>query len=173
MSGQANREPEDPARKPREYVRRLAIAAATAGGVGLLAVYNLAVAGIHMREMFYELSQMRLGAFGNGFDEWANYGIGTILLCSAGGLILCCFCRDRVRKLQSLPYVPPVHEQLTSLPAEVLLRSSDEPGATPEELLRAARPGAADPAEELLRAGDIRVAQDQPAETAIQQGATQ
>ena len=50
-------------------------------------------------------------------------------------------------------YVPPVREQIHSLPAdEILLRGSDQPAAVPGELLRAAHEGTdATAAEELLR----------------------
>jgi len=56
-----------------------------------------------------------------------------------------------------LSYVPPVAEQIAALSAdEILLRGSDEPAIGPEELLRAARAGTAEQAEELLRA-DVQV----------------
>ena len=39
-----------------------------------------------------------------------------------------------------IPYVPPVAEQIAALPAEdILVRGSDRPAATPEELLRAVK----------------------------------
>jgi hypothetical protein len=53
----------------------------------------------------------------------------------------------------SLVYVPPVREQIAAFPAEeVLLRGSEQPTATPEELLRAAQVGSETASEELLRA---------------------
>ena len=56
-------------------------------------------------------------------------------------------------KSRLLSYVPPVRKQIAALPAEeVLLRGSDQPGATPEELLRAAQFGGVLPVEELVRA---------------------
>jgi hypothetical protein len=61
--------------------------------------------------------------------------------------------RHCVKKATAIPYVPPVREQLAWLPAdEVLLRGSDEPAATADELLRAAAHATETPAEELLRA---------------------
>lgn len=57
------------------------------------------------------------------------------------------------RKLSSVPYVPPVSEQLAALPAEeILLRGSQASPASPQELLRPAGKQET-PAEELLRAG--------------------
>ena len=51
-------------------------------------------------------------------------------------------------------YAAPVHEQIAALPAEeILVRSSKQPTAAPEELLRAAHAGEVDSAQELLRAG--------------------
>ena len=62
-------------------------------------------------------------------------------------------CVASVQRVQSHRYVPPVHEQISALPAdEVLLRGSDVPAAAPTELLRAAREVTAESPEELLRA---------------------
>lgn len=59
---------------------------------------------------------------------------------------------DQIREKLDDTYVPPVEEQLANLPLEdVLLRGSDQPVATPAELLRAARPGMKTEVEELLR----------------------
>ena len=58
----------------------------------------------------------------------------------------------------AIPYVPPVAEQIAALPvADVRVRGSDQPAATPEELLRAAQAGTAEPAEELLRPGTASI----------------
>ena len=55
------------------------------------------------------------------------------------------------KEVRALSYVPPVAEQLADLPAEeILLRGSDQPMATPGELLRAAS-GSETGADELLR----------------------
>ena len=44
-----------------------------------------------------------------------------------------------VTKLEAIPYVPPVAEQLAALPAnEILVRGSDEPAAAASELVRPA-----------------------------------
>ena len=61
--------------------------------------------------------------------------------------------RLSAKSAKSIPYVPPVREQIAALPAEaILVRGSDRPSATSEELLRAATSREANPAEELLRA---------------------
>ena len=55
----------------------------------------------------------------------------------------------------AIPYTPPAWHQIDALPAEeVLVRASDQPAVTPEELLRAAQAGTVEPAQELLRAGE-------------------
>ena len=55
------------------------------------------------------------------------------------------------------PYVPPVREQIATLPPdEVLLRGSDQPAATPDELLRATQVTQQTTAEELLRSMEGR-----------------
>jgi hypothetical protein len=75
-----------------------------------------------------------------------------------------------LKEARSLPYVPPVAEQISALPAEkILVRCSNEPTATPEELLRAAQARAEQPAEELLRADDLRSAHVLPVETTVVQ----
>ena len=57
------------------------------------------------------------------------------------------------KQAASVPYIPPVAEQLAALPAEVILvRESAKPTADPAELLTPAYAGVTDPAEELLRA---------------------
>jgi hypothetical protein len=70
--------------------------------------------------------------------------------------------RHYLAKAKALPYVPPAHGQIATLPAdEVLLRGSNQPVAAPDDLLRAAQAGAVESAEELLRAG-TRAANGQP-----------
>ena len=67
----------------------------------------------------------------------------------AGGIVW----RKSLEKWRSLPYVPPVREQIAALPSvEILLRASDEPIAASNELLRAANEGSTIASEELLRA---------------------
>ena len=56
------------------------------------------------------------------------------------------------KEARAIPYIPPVREQIAALPAdEVLLRGSDQPAASPVELLRAAHDGTETEAGELLR----------------------
>jgi len=55
-------------------------------------------------------------------------------------------------KRKSIPYVPPVAEQIAALPAEnILLRGSNQPATAVGELLRAAKAGSDTEAEELPR----------------------
>jgi hypothetical protein len=61
--------------------------------------------------------------------------------------------RRSKHEAETIAYVPPVREQIAALPAEeILVRGSDQPAATPDELLRPARERAETGAEELLRA---------------------
>jgi len=103
----------------------------------------------------------------------------TAIISAIGMTAFCCplayFFGIRIMKkagndMAELRYVPPVRDQLAALPAEeILVRGSGQPAATPEELLRAARAGTADAREELLRANDLRAAQDQPGQITIEQ----
>ena len=57
------------------------------------------------------------------------------------------------KRALSIPYVPPIREQIPTLPAdEILLRGSQASPASPEELLRASTVTAETNVEELLRA---------------------
>ncbi len=56
------------------------------------------------------------------------------------------------KKARSIPYVPPVREQIAALPAEqILVRGSEEPDVLPQDMLRAALLESEKPEEELLR----------------------
>jgi hypothetical protein len=62
--------------------------------------------------------------------------------------------REAKQIAERASYVPPVKEQIEALPAEeVLVRGSDQPAATCDELLRATNEVSQTPAEELLRSG--------------------
>ena len=57
------------------------------------------------------------------------------------------------RRLKTIPYVPPVAEQIAALPAgQLLLRGSDQPAAASGELVRASSYTKENRASELLRA---------------------
>ena len=63
----------------------------------------------------------------------------------------------KMGKTEPIPYVPPVEEQLSDIDAdEVLLRGSDKPTATADELLRAARLNVVTPTDEMLRSTEQR-----------------
>ena len=57
------------------------------------------------------------------------------------------------KRAKTMPYVPPVADQIAALPAEdILVRGSGQPAAASGELLRAAQVGGTSDATELLRA---------------------
>jgi len=79
--------------------------------------------------------------------------IVTSLICGALSTACVRLCKHCVNSVRALPYVPPVAEQVAKLPADaVLVRGSDRPSATPEELLRVASESNSRAGEELLRA---------------------
>jgi len=62
-------------------------------------------------------------------------------------------CYSAWKDVSAVLYVPPVAEQLAALPAEeILVRGSDPPAASPDELVRASASIEETPASELLRA---------------------
>jgi hypothetical protein len=76
------------------------------------------------------------------------------VLASGVGLVVSFRFRKEMRKTA---YVPPVAEQLAALPADkVFLRGSDQPTATPDELLRAAQARTEVDEESLLRPSEPR-----------------
>ena len=61
-----------------------------------------------------------------------------------------------IEQRRLLPYIPPVDEQVATMPAElVLVRGAERPDPLPEELLRASVIDSHAQAEALIRAGDI------------------
>jgi hypothetical protein len=87
--------------------------------------------------------------------EYRTVGLIGVAFCGFGAFItgwISYYCAMTAKSTPCPPYVPPVAEQIAALPAdEVLLRGSDQPEATPGELLRAAREGTETGPEELLR----------------------
>lgn len=83
------------------------------------------------------------------FLPWLNGGlIGGVVV----GIVGSFWCYEAKARANSIAYIPPVRQQLPTLPAdEVLLRGSQVPSASPEELLRSVD-CVETPAEELLRA---------------------
>jgi hypothetical protein len=62
-------------------------------------------------------------------------------------------CYSALKDASAVLYVPPVAEQLAALPAEeILVRGSDQPAASPDELVRASASTEETPTSELLRA---------------------
>jgi len=123
------------AKKRREYLRRKATLALVSSAAAVVAVWfglNAALCWFD-RNIAYCLPYI----FGYGF------------VCSLFARLF----RTAANKSKCLPYVPPVKAQIANLPfCDVLVRSSEQPAASAEELLRAARPRDSKPEEELLRA---------------------
>jgi hypothetical protein len=123
---------EDPAKKRRAYLSKKATFTILAIVAVLFSVYGGCIGlVVTVLQILYPV-----GTTEPPFWVW----ILVLSLMGVGGAL---GVRSSTKRLKSLPYVPPVHEQLSGLRAdEVLLRGSDEPTATPEELLRPAREGA-------------------------------
>jgi len=150
MSNQTPGEPvKDLVKRRREYLGVQA-GLGTQGCAGLIICVGfglLAFAGIPLSLTVILSSQ----------SDGTSLEVFTIFLTAIAGFISVIGYRtvksagDKSRKI---PYVPPVRAQIAALPAEeVLIRASDKPPATPEELLRAAQAGREQRAEELLRPG--------------------
>jgi hypothetical protein len=86
---------------------------------------------------------------------WLSIWASAAAMLTGSGAIFCYVSLRKVKEVKSLPYVPTVDEQIANLPvSEFLLRAANEPSDPPEELLRAAQPGASRSEEELLRPGE-------------------
>ena len=142
----------DAEKKRRAYLREVNSANAKAtGGCLLLAICVLltlcGALGLLCALGFFLSETVADGAIS---------GIATVLFVAgvptALGLLGTRLICKKMSSIPRIPYVPPVEEQIAALPAAVLLRGSDEPTATPGELLRAAREATATDTDELLRA---------------------
>ena len=130
---------QDAAGRRRDYLRKKAMATIPAVVAGALSVLLVS--------FLLKLALQRGTMSDSQFAAFLLFLVLTVP-CS----IVIVFCE---KKRLSIPYVPPVAEQVAALPAdEVLVRASDEPPATPEELLRAAREGTVTVAEDLLRSNE-------------------
>ena len=144
MSDKEHSEPrEDAAKKRREYLAKLAIAQAN-GSFALLLMILFMVAGL-----WFSL-ELALSLFR---EKPSGQFLFAAIVCVGATTNGWMKHQEYTKRAKSLPYVPPVAEQLANLPAdEVLLRGSDQPSAAPDELLRAAHEGTDTPADQLLRA---------------------
>jgi hypothetical protein len=147
---------DDPTRKRREYVWKQLVTLGVAGAAAILTVSGVLVAAVMWLWIHVYLNYYAMGHFRDSREKADTYVqtlIIVVLSWLAVGLVSGFIWRDQVAKSQKIERVPPVAEQIAALPAqEVLLRSSSQSDATPEELLRAASAGAETEAEELLRA---------------------
>ena len=132
---------EDGATKRREYLRTVAVQITwCAVTICLLVGITFVVGGslLSGRELHYHVS---------------SETVVLVVVLVTGAAFMCAAAWRRLStKVRSIPYVPPIAKQPATLPAgEVLLRSSDQPAAGADELLRAAVQGAETEATELLR----------------------
>jgi len=145
MSSQTPREPEDLARKRREYLKHKA-AANFQRTFGIACTIAALFGGLYALWLLVPMSDAAL----------QELLVRVVLFVAAVIFMLGVSQVDLAeRKERRFPYVPPVAEQIAALPAEdILLRGSDQPAATTDELLRAAQAGTTHEAVELLRPGD-------------------
>ena len=131
----------DAAGNRREYVWKMTKAIAV-GVVGSAIVITFVILAIGIATGSQHIS-----------DVNALRMVGFIVAGLIGGWL----CVVSENRRLAIPHVPPVREQIAALSADqILVRSSDEPSATPEELLRAAHTGLVEQAEELLRAEEAQ-----------------
>ena len=134
----------DAAKKRREYLRKKANAS---GAIVMVCVIGgLTVAGL--------LGILIQGVLFTPVNSpYRPLGMAVVIIIPS--LILVGFInafKSEVNRARSIIYVPPVREQVAALSAdEVLLRGSEPPTATRDELLRAAHPVTASVSRELLR----------------------
>jgi len=119
--------------------------------LAIVGTYGMLCIGLGFAVVFGILTLVCASMCGEG-----SIGISFVAMAITGALAFSGIhtIRTANKRAANITYVPPVREQIAVLPAEaILLRSSDQPGATPGELLRAVRAGeTADEAGELLRA---------------------
>jgi hypothetical protein len=138
---------EDAVKKRREYVRKRRRAQLLGAGTILVGAGALVVPGTCM--------------IAGTHSVWPQPTFCTNVIPAATAMYI--LLRTAFRSLQHTTaavaeaarcYVPPVSQQVAALPdEEVLVRGSEQPSTTSDELLRAAQAGAQTQAEELLRAG--------------------
>ena len=146
---------EDRARRRRQYLLEKTTAS-TLAVVGCCIAFVFALVAVFFAVPFLFLLFLSINMGGVDLMFAAVYVFGLLALAGIavlGGRLY----SSSEQKARFMPYVPPVDEQIAALPAEsILLRGSAVPTASPEELLRAARPGTVGASEELLRAGESR-----------------
>ena len=124
---------EEKAKKRRDYVRTRALALISCGG------------GSRNRGRFQLRGTIRIVACletPGDFDAFVTSILSLVLYSVLMFFEIRLFAQAH-RKAQAITYVPPIREQIATLPADaVLLRGSDEPVTPPYELLRSAGEGA-------------------------------
>jgi hypothetical protein len=149
---------EDLAKKRREYLREKAVGSILI----VVAVFFCAPLAVSTLFSFIGLVIVR--------ERAENVVQVIVLFISCPLLIWMARTAGKINtKINSLEYVPPVAEQIKDLPAEeILVRGSDQPAATRDELLRAANEAQDTGSEELLRANIVQSAQDQRAKIIVE-----
>ena len=144
---------EDAAKKRREYLRKKALMLSTLWTARILCVVGVLLAGLMVVCILVYQNYIPYGLYNKHVRSLEEGLLGTVLVLLvsvAAGLVFYFVGRDQSVRVRELP---PVDQQITALPADVvLLRCSDRPAVASDELLRAARDGAEVDAEELLRA---------------------
>jgi hypothetical protein len=142
----------DAATRRRDYLCRKTAANALAGVVGcatLCFMVFAALLGVPLALMF-----IMFGA-SHGFQALPQFlFVGALILAAICGLsVLGSRLYNRLdQTARFIPYVPPVQDQIAALPAdEILLRGSNQPAASKDELLRADQRIQQSTADELLR----------------------
>jgi hypothetical protein len=136
------------ARKRQEYLRSKIVAYTIVVICGVVSYVGFALAALVILRLRVSWASM--------LPDWKV--IENMASCVGGGLLagFAGFhgCGLAEKRADTLAYVPSVKEQIAALPAhETLLRSSGQPAAAPDELLRAAHKGTLVPSDELLRPG--------------------
>jgi hypothetical protein len=155
MSGQTHTGPrEDAANKRREYVWKKTVSKT-------FLYFLLWLAAFLTLAMCFELlllPAIARGALPQAAQVLRQYPRMSALIGALVGAVLPALigviglARRQRSIVKSIPYVPPVAQQIAALPAdEVLLRGSDPPTVALDELLRAATGGTETAAGELLR----------------------
>lgn len=158
MSNQTRREPEDLAKKRRKYLAKTtAVKTTLAVGVVITILFGYLFALVLLGSAMACVQALTMGS---ATQYW---WILLVALALSGapmsfGMWLW---RSSSKQMRSLAHVPPVAEQIATLPdEEILVRGSDEPAATADELLRAAQAGTVQPAKELLRPKVLQTADE-------------
>ena len=146
---------EDRAKKRREYLRKKATVLSALWTARIIVVAGVIFSVVMLLWLLVILNYIPYGLFNNDV-----HGLAAMLLKILLALIFCpaivaasyFVTRDQSKKARAIQHVPPVRNQIDTLPAEeLLLRGSTQPTVEPDELLRAANTVTEPNARELLK----------------------